>query len=157
MLWKLSKYIIFNCSQPHTTTYTKQSNARNAKQMYLLLLLFLDCTENVNQSFGQLVITYSNKFDPYCNWIIGNAGIPQAVATIFINQMKFNHARYTLCCFILFFWFFVVFFGGGVYVFLNLIEWQSGTILFLANPDPVSIRLFPGFFLFFQHVSSGNY
>ena len=66
------------------------------------LFIFLDSTENVNQSFGQLDISYSNKFDPYCNWIIGNAGIPQAVAIVSIHQLNFNDDRYIRCCFILF-------------------------------------------------------
>jgi len=57
--------------------------------------LFSECIENVNQSFGILDISYSNRFDPYCNWIVGNAGIPQAVAIVSINQMNFSdYGRY---------------------------------------------------------------
>ena len=56
---------------------------------------FLECTENVNQSFGRLDISYSNKFDPYCNWTLGNAGIPQAVAIVSIHQLNFSgYGRY---------------------------------------------------------------
>lgn len=49
----------------------------------------------MNQSFGILDISYSNRFDPYCNWIVGNAGIPQAVAIVSISQMNFSdYGRY---------------------------------------------------------------
>jgi len=59
-----------------------------------------ECTENVNQSFGNLDISYSNNFDPYCNWIVGNAGIPQAVAIVSIHQMNFGaKVRYITCFF----------------------------------------------------------
>ena len=62
----------------------------------------LDCTEKVNQSFGRLDISYSDKFErPYCNWIIGNAGIPQAVAIVSIHQLNFSgYDRYIPCTFI---------------------------------------------------------
>ncbi|XP_078364332.1 uncharacterized protein LOC144648698 isoform X1 [Oculina patagonica] len=49
-----------------------------------------ECTENVNQSFGRLDISYTSKFVPYCNWIVENAGIPQAVAVVSIHQMNFS-------------------------------------------------------------------
>ena len=75
----------------------KHSNASNAKQSFVFV--FLGCMENVNQSFGQLDITYPNT---YCYWIIGNAGIPQAVAIISINRMNFNHGRYIRRCFLFF-------------------------------------------------------
>ena len=53
----------------------------------------LVCKENVNQSFGRLDISYTSEFDPYCNWIVGNAGIHQAVAIVSIQQM--NISRYS--------------------------------------------------------------
>ncbi|KAL9986065.1 hypothetical protein ACROYT_G000134 [Oculina patagonica] len=49
-----------------------------------------ECAENVNQSFGRLDIRHTSKFEPYCNWIIENAGIPQAVAVVLIHQMNFS-------------------------------------------------------------------
>lgn len=62
----------------------------------LTLFLFLGCTENVNKSFGRLDITYTNKFDPYCNWIIRGTGITQAVAIVSINQIYFASSRYAV-------------------------------------------------------------
>ena len=51
----------------------------------------------MNQSFEILDISYSDKFDPYCNWIVGNAGIPQAVAIVSIHQMNFSdYGRYII-------------------------------------------------------------
>ena len=87
MLWRDSQ-----------TLSPKHSNASNATQSFVFV--FLGCMENVNQSFGQLDITYPNT---YCYWIIGNAGIPQAVAIISINQMNFNHGRYIRRCFLFLF------------------------------------------------------
>jgi len=47
-----------------------------------------ECTEKVNQSFGRLDVSYTSKFDPHCNWIVGDAGLPEAVAIVSIHQMK---------------------------------------------------------------------
>ncbi|XP_078352104.1 MAM and LDL-receptor class A domain-containing protein 2-like [Oculina patagonica] len=49
-----------------------------------------ECKENVNQSFGRLDISYKSDFDPYCNWIVGHAGTPQAVAIVSIHQLYFG-------------------------------------------------------------------
>lgn len=67
--------------------------------VYLFIYLyFAECRESVNQSFGTLDISYTNKFEPYCNWIVGHAGIPQAVAVVSIRQMNFSgDGRYIHC------------------------------------------------------------
>ena len=62
--------------------------------------LFTECIRNLNQSFGRLDISYSNKFDPYCKWTIGNAGIPQAVGIVSIHHVNFSgYGRYIACFF----------------------------------------------------------
>ena len=51
----------------------------------------------MNQSFGRLDISYACKFDPYCNWIVGDAGISQAVAIVSIHQMNLReNSRYVV-------------------------------------------------------------
>jgi len=64
----------------------------------LLVTFFsiLGCTENVNKSFGRLDVTYTSKFDPYCNWIISHTGTIQTVAIVSINQIYFGSSRYTV-------------------------------------------------------------
>jgi len=64
--------------------------------IYMHIFLFrLECTEKVNQSFGRLDISYTSKFDPYCNWILEDAGILQAVAIVSIHQMNLReNSRY---------------------------------------------------------------
>ncbi|KAL9986057.1 hypothetical protein ACROYT_G000123 [Oculina patagonica] len=49
-----------------------------------------ECTNIVNQSSGRLNISYTSEFEPYCNWILGDAGIPQAVAILSIRQVNFS-------------------------------------------------------------------
>lgn len=61
----------------------------------MCVIFRLGCTEKVNQSFGRLDISFSIKFDPYCNWIVGNSGISQAVAIVSIHQMNLReNSRY---------------------------------------------------------------
>lgn len=56
----------------------------------------LGCTENVTKSFGRLDVTYTSKFDPYCNWILSHTGITQAVVIFSINQIYFASSRYVV-------------------------------------------------------------
>lgn len=78
-----------------------------------VLFFILDCTEKENQSLGRLDISYSDKFNPYCNWIIGNVGIPQAVAIVSIHQLNFSgYGRYIRCTFT---YLFCVFFPSTIY------------------------------------------
>ena len=56
----------------------------------------------MNQSFGRLDIIYSSKFEPYCKWIVGNAGIPQALVIVSIQQINFgNYSGYLAIVFII--------------------------------------------------------
>ena len=67
-------------------------------------IFILVCKENVNQSFGRLDISYTSEFDPYCKWIVGNAGIHQAVAIVSIQQMNISHySRYVAVVALLFY------------------------------------------------------
>ncbi|XP_022786238.1 uncharacterized protein LOC111326491 isoform X2 [Stylophora pistillata] len=51
-----------------------------------------ECRQTLNQSFGRLDIRYTDAFDPYCNWLIGNGGIAQKSAVISIHQAYFGHS-----------------------------------------------------------------
>ncbi|XP_078366044.1 MAM and LDL-receptor class A domain-containing protein 1-like [Oculina patagonica] len=52
-----------------------------------------ECTNMVNQSSERLDISYTSEFEPFCNWIVGDAGIPHAVAIVSIHQMNFSGYR----------------------------------------------------------------
>ena len=58
-----------------------------------MLVNFSECKEVLNQSFGRLDIRYTSKFDPYCNWLIGNSGISKKFAVVSIHQLYFGHNR----------------------------------------------------------------
>ena len=70
-------------------------------QKYIFYIFRLECTEKVNQSFGRLDISYTCNLDSYCNWIVGDAGISQAVAIVSIHQMNLRensrYVAYFLC------------------------------------------------------------
>ena len=74
---------------------------RNSFHLFNIFFLFcLECTENVNQLYGRLDVSYTSKFDPHCNWIVGDAGIPQAVTIVSIHQMKLrDNSRYVVVIF----------------------------------------------------------
>ena len=54
---------------------------------------FSECKEALDQSFGRLDIRYTNKFDPYCNWLIENGGMAEKFAVLSIHQVYFGHNR----------------------------------------------------------------
>ena len=54
---------------------------------------FQGCKEQLNDSFGHLHITYSEKFSPDCSWTIGNSGISKPVAIVSIEEVQFGYCR----------------------------------------------------------------
>ena len=55
-----------------------------------MLVNFSECKEALNQSFGRLDIRYTSKFDPYCNWLIGNGGISKKFARLGAQVISFK-------------------------------------------------------------------
>ena len=51
------------------------------------------CIEALNDSFGQLNITFNETFSPDCKWIIGNAERSQAIAVVSIEEAQFSYCR----------------------------------------------------------------
>ena len=52
------------------------------------------CIAALNDSFGQLNITFNEAFSPDCKWLIGNASyISQPIAIVSIEEAKFIYCR----------------------------------------------------------------
>ena len=51
------------------------------------------CIEALNDSFGQLNITFNETFSPDCKWIIRNAEISQAIAIVSIEEAQLSYCR----------------------------------------------------------------
>ncbi|XP_015774187.1 PREDICTED: uncharacterized protein LOC107352362 [Acropora digitifera] len=49
------------------------------------------CIEALNDSFGQLNITFNETFSPDCKWIIPNAEISQAIAIVSIEEAHLSY------------------------------------------------------------------
>ena len=66
---------------------------RSLSLLYLHSDLFSGCMKAVNDSFGHLNITYSEKFSPDCIWAIGNSGISEPVAIVSIEEVQLGFCR----------------------------------------------------------------
>ena len=51
------------------------------------------CTEALNDSFGQLNITFNETFSPDCKWIIESAEISQPITIVSIEEAQFSYCR----------------------------------------------------------------
>ena len=83
--------------QNHKQKHILHNEENTFCQRNSYFLLSLGCTKNVNKPFGKLDISYTSKFVPYCNWMIGHAGISQAVAIVYIHQINFNEYNRYKC------------------------------------------------------------
>ena len=54
----------------------------------------LGCKKALNDSFGQLNITYNETISPDCIWTIGNSGISEPVAIVSIEEVLLGFCRY---------------------------------------------------------------
>ena len=52
------------------------------------------CKKTLNDSFGQLNITYNETFSPDCVWTIGNSGMCEPVAVVSIEKVQLTFCRY---------------------------------------------------------------
>ncbi|XP_074619287.1 uncharacterized protein LOC141878299 isoform X2 [Acropora palmata] len=48
----------------------------------------MGCTKTLNDSFGQLNVTYNETFSPDCIWTIGSSGISEPVAIVSVEEVQ---------------------------------------------------------------------